>query len=117
MLRETQALLVTPFPLPTSQRLSYVMAHSNAFAWVCSACQIDSVAFEFLFSTFTVLCLLSLTRARKPRISDCVINQNFFLIFIIFLRHVNPKPHKLKMHIKRKHCTQHFLSFIRFKPF
>ena len=50
--------------------VSYITAHSNAYAWVGCACWVDSAVFGFLFLAFSALCRLSLTCARKTRISD-----------------------------------------------
>ena len=63
-----QALhLLSPLPLPTSQRPSDVTVHSNASAWVTSTCRFDLVVFGF--SAFMVLCRLTLMRGQKSCIT------------------------------------------------
>ena len=44
---DPSAVLVTPLPPPKSQHPSDVTAHSNASAWVTSACWFDSAVLRF----------------------------------------------------------------------
>ena len=57
--------LLPTLPPLTSQRSSYVTAHSNAYVWVGCACRVDLAVFRFLFSAVTVFHRLSLTHARN----------------------------------------------------
>ena len=77
----THAVLVTP----TSQRPSDITAHSNASAWhwlgSLSGCRFDSGVFGFYFSTFRVLCQLTLLRRKAVNVT---LTKHFFLVFIFF---------------------------------
>ena len=105
--KDPSAVLVTPPPSPRLRHSIPPMSRRTRMRMLGSVALVGLIRlFSDFFPELSRLCIDFHIRAPENRIYLITLckSNHFFFIFIIFPRRVNPKPRKLKMRVKRRHC-------------